>query len=164
MTTDLLLAAVSALGAFVYAVAAVTGYRATGDRPVTPWDRLAAIAGAWGAWGVLAAVLLATQHSAQGDPPPVSLVLPLWLSGVLGLVATLALALGEADTAVHAVRWAFWPLALPLVLVSRLAAACAARVGAGVWGLAGVLSGADRRATAAERAARIAELEKELGL
>lgn len=55
MTTDLLLAAVSALGAFVYAVAAVTGYRATGDRLATPWDRLAAILGMWGAWGVLAA-------------------------------------------------------------------------------------------------------------
>ena len=55
MATDLVLAAGSAPGALLYAVTAVTGYRATGDRPVTPWDRLAAILGMWGAWGVLAA-------------------------------------------------------------------------------------------------------------
>jgi len=171
---DFLLGLGALVGLVAYGSIAVAVHTVEHDRPVTR-DRLATtILGMFGAYGALVAVLATTQHSAVGALPPATLLLPAVMLGITVVMVSGFIALfNSLDPELPVLRAAFW-IGIPMWWVVRAVgipawwivravgrlAVTASRLP--VW-IGHRLAGAPRY-DAEATAARIAELERELGI
>jgi len=171
---DLLLGLGSLVGLVAYGSIAVAVHTVERDQPVTR-DRLAtAIFGMFGAYGALMAVLATTQHSAAGALPPATLLFPAVMLGVTVVMISGTIALYDVfDPELPVLRAAFW-IGIPMWWVVRAVVVPVWLIVRGIVRLVVTTSrlpvwighrlAGTPRYDAAATTARIAELERELGI
>lgn len=159
--TDLILAAISAAGAWLYAVVAVAVWRAIGDRTTGGW----AIAAMWTAWLAASTALFALTGIVMFLPHKTGFLgfVSMFVFGGAAGIGTYLVVTG--DLPLPGPTAALWPIAGLCWLIAR-AAVVAGRVTArfATIAVAPARLVGRKRIGAAGRDERIAAMERELGL